>query len=258
MRKSWTHDERLLTLHLYCSTPFGRLHQGNPDIVKLANFLGRSPSSVAMKACNFAYLDPATGGKGLAGASQADRALWEALKVNSEEIASEAEALFEGYVEQTSPAGVAEAAIETERQSIAPAGPTEVPREVKVRRVQRFFRTAVLQSYNHQCAISGLPVQNLLVASHIIPWSEDATRRADPSNGIALHALYDKAFDQGLIAFDEDFKLVVSRLLHELHSDETIKSYFLAREGQKLLFPDRFLPDKQALAFHREKFQRFY
>ena len=52
-------DELLLTLHLYCRTPFGKLHQTNPEIIKLAQIIGRTPSAVAMKACNFASLDPA-------------------------------------------------------------------------------------------------------------------------------------------------------------------------------------------------------
>ena len=255
MRKSWTHDEQLLTLHLYCRTPFGRLHKTNPQIVQLAEVMERSPSSVAMKACNFAYLDPATGGKGLPGASKADRALWEALKVNSEEIADEAEALYEARVLQNAPVAIEE---DAPLASAAPTGPTEMKREMKVRRVQHFFRKAVLQSYNYQCAISGLPMPELLIASHIIPWSENSNRRADPTNGIALHALYDKAFDQGLIAFDDDFKLIISRPLRENKNDEAVNAYFMAREGSKLLFPDRFSPDVEAFAYHREKYQSLY
>lgn len=255
MRNAWTHDELLLTLHLYCRTSFGRLHKTNPEIVELAQIIGRTPSSVAMKACNFAYLDPATGGKGMSGASKADKALWEQLKVNSEDIANEAQALYEARVEQKVPT---EAEIDTKVEPTAPAGPTEVKREAKVRRVQSFFRMAVLQSYNHQCAISGLSMPELLIASHIVPWSEDASRRADPSNGIALHALYDKAFDQGLIAFDDDFKLLVSKRLREKQTDETVNTFFIAREGSKLLFPERFSPDVQALAYHREKYQSLY
>ena len=52
-------------------------------------------------------------------------------------------------------------------------------------------------------------VPELLNASHIIPWSKDIARRADPCNGIALNALYDRAFDRGLITFDESFRQVL-------------------------------------------------
>ena len=66
----------VLALYLYFQLPFGKLHSGNPEIQQLAASLGRSNSSVAMKLCNFASLDPKiteSGRKGLAGASQLDR-----------------------------------------------------------------------------------------------------------------------------------------------------------------------------------------
>ncbi len=52
-------------------------------------------------------------------------------------------------------------------------------------------------------------MRSLLVASHIIPWSRNEEHRLDPLNGIALNSLHDKAFDAGLITFDENFRLEV-------------------------------------------------
>ncbi|WP_244904575.1 hypothetical protein [Cellvibrio mixtus] len=164
MANNWQEDELLLTLHLYCRTPFGKLHQTNPEIIKLAQIIGRTPSAVAMKACNFASLDPALAQKGLAGASKADRALWNAFMTNATEVADKAETLYETRVLPTEPITP-----ETEKPLAFPSGPTETTREVKVRRVQRFFRQTVLESYNNRCAISGLAIPELLVASHIIP-----------------------------------------------------------------------------------------
>jgi putative restriction endonuclease len=45
---NWQEDELLLTLHLYCRTAFGKLHQTNPEIIKLADIIGRTPSAVAI------------------------------------------------------------------------------------------------------------------------------------------------------------------------------------------------------------------
>jgi predicted restriction endonuclease len=39
----------------------------------------------------------------------------------------------------------------------------------------------------------------MLNASHIIPWSIDEKRRADPGNGLALCAFHDRAFERGII-----------------------------------------------------------
>lgn len=247
MANNWQEDELLLTLHLYCRTPFGKLHQTNPDIIQLANIIGRTPSAVAMKACNFASLDPALSQKGLQGASKADRALWNAFINDSTAIAEKAEELYETRVEHSiSPA------ISIDAPVIFPTGETESLREVKVRRVQRFFRQTVLESYNNRCAISGLAIPELLVASHIIPWATDKSRRADPTNGIALNGLYDKAFDRYLISFDSDFRLMLSSKIKSREKDETIEKYFLQYEGKSLAMPYRFFPNEDALAVHCE------
>lgn len=249
MANNWQEDELLLTLHLYCCTPFGKLHQTNPDIVQLASVIGRTPSAVAMKACNFASLDPALSQKGLQGASKADRALWNAFTNNSTAIAEQAEELYEARVENKLSANVS-----PDTPLVFPTGITESLREIKVRRVQRFFRKTVLESYNNRCAISGLAIPELLVASHIIPWAQDESRRADPTNGISLNALYDKAFDRGLITFDENFRLMLSNSIKSKIGDEMVINYFIKFEGNALIMPYRFNPDIDAISRHRCKF----
>lgn len=78
-RVRWSEAETKRALYLYFQMPFGQIHSGNPEIIALAQRIGRTPSSVAMKLANFASLDPAitrTGRKGLEGASALDRAVW--------------------------------------------------------------------------------------------------------------------------------------------------------------------------------------
>ena len=36
VRKAWSRDELLVAFNLYCRIPFGRLHMGNGDVIKLA------------------------------------------------------------------------------------------------------------------------------------------------------------------------------------------------------------------------------
>ena len=55
--KSWTRDELVVAFNLYCRIPFGRIHKNNPDIIKIAKSISRTPSAVAMKMVNFASLD---------------------------------------------------------------------------------------------------------------------------------------------------------------------------------------------------------
>lgn len=46
----WTRDQLLIAFRFYCRTPFGRLHYRNPEIIRLAEVIGRTPSALAMTA----------------------------------------------------------------------------------------------------------------------------------------------------------------------------------------------------------------
>ena len=79
----WTRQQLLAAFALYCRLPFGRLHRGNSEIIRVATAIGRSPSALAMKLTNIASLDPAitaTGRAGLTGASAADRQMWQEME----------------------------------------------------------------------------------------------------------------------------------------------------------------------------------
>jgi hypothetical protein len=246
-RVSWTREQLLIALRLYMRSPFGRLHARNPEIIDLALKIGRTPSAVAMKACNFASLDPAfraSQRKGLSGASDADRAIWNEFLADPEKIAAEAEE----YCARIRPRipDADDAAIQI------PAGETDVLRLIRARRVQSFFRAAVLTSYEERCAITGLAVPELLVASHIIPWSESTTRRADPTNGLCLNALFDRAFDRGLITIDDNLRVVVSRHLLDACGAADLDCSIRQAHGRRMRLPKRLGPDTSALAYHRD------
>lgn len=243
----WERHELLAVFALYCRTPFGLLHANNPEIVALAMLLNRSAAAVAMKACNFAALDPVQrerGVRGLANTSEADRRLWQAFEDEPTRIAYESEeALVEaGY----RPSGVGHTARQVEAEQ------TESTAERQVRLIQSFFRYAVLASYDGLCAVCEIPVVTLLNASHIIPWSVDVRRRGDPRNGLSLCTLHDRAFDRGLMTIDEDLRAVVS---DDLRSGAELPIMVVAFEqahGRAIHLPHRFAPAADALAYHRE------
>lgn len=215
--RAWARAEQLTVLRYYLQTEFGRLHAGNPEIQAIAGKLGRTASSIAMKGSNYASLDPkitSTGRKGLNQASKLDRDAWD-LMHNS----------FEAFEEESSAAAIN---FGLDPVSLAPVenpvnghqgepgeveivndGETETAASVVTRRKQAFFRQAVLTAYRNTCPITGISVPALLNASHIIPWSANSRRRLDPSNGIALNALHDRAFDRGLITFENDLVVLV-------------------------------------------------
>lgn len=246
-RVLWTRQQRLVAFRLYCRTPFGRLHRGNPEIIELARFIGRTPSAVAMKAVNFASLDPVHQARDIAGlgnASDDDAELWAQFHANPEAIAAEAEAAYAQLAGRDAPP------LETELD--LPDGPTEVMRTVRTRRVQSFFRAAVLTTYDGRCALTGIAAPDLLVASHIIPWKDSVERRADPRNGICLNALFDRAFDRGFITFDDDFRVRVSPRLGEGLAEAQLDCSLAGLSGTKLTLPNRFPPDLDAIRYHRQ------
>jgi hypothetical protein len=246
-RVGWTREQLLIALRLYMRTRFGRLHGRNSEIIRLASSIGRTPNALAMKACNFASLDPMfrlSNRCGLSGVSEADRAIWAEFTGNPERIAAEAEEAF-----ATLEPDAAARDLATIRP---PAGETEVARLVRTRRVQSFFRAAVLTSYGAKCAISGLGIAELLVASHIIPWNASVERRADPTNGICLNALFDQAFDRGLMTLDEDYRVVISRRLAEAVDAASLACSIRDAEGRVITLPRRFVPDRAAIAHHRD------
>lgn len=71
---------------------------------------------------------------------------------------------------------------------------------------QDIFRTSLLEYWQSRCPLTGITDPALLRASHIIPWKvcgSDA-ERLDVHNGLLLSALWDAAFDKGLLTFDDD------------------------------------------------------
>lgn len=91
--------------------------------------------------------------------------------------------------------------------------PTATEREalVKQRLTQGRFRKDLMVRYKERCAVTGLDVPSLLVASHIKPWSESTAREQnDIDNGFLLSAHLDKLFDQHLISFDFQGKINIS------------------------------------------------
>lgn len=135
-----------------------------------------------------------------------------------------------------------------------PEGPTESAASVTVRGGQRYFRQAVLNAYGGRCAVTGLAVRELLVASHIIPWSAGEQHRLDPQNGIALNALHDKAFDRGLITFDAELRLVLAPSLRDHFDNATAAQSFKAFEGRPLTIPGEVAgPKAEYLEYHRTR-----
>lgn len=77
---------------------------------------------------------------------------------------------------------------------------------------QGIFRDRIIQKYEH-CIITGINDNRLLLANHIKPWrSASNYERLSSENGLLLSPL-DKLFDIGLIALDDNMKILISNKL---------------------------------------------
>lgn len=258
----WTREHRLIALNLYHKLPFGRLHARNPVIVEIAAKMGRTPNSLAMKLTNFASLDPiltARGISGLAGASQGDRDQWHEFNSHRDDLAPESEALIQrllaapedAEIDCTGSRGVM---IRPAMPLVIPSGSTEAMANVKIRRGQYFFRQAILAAYGARCSLTGLAIPELLVASHIRPWARFPAERLDPQNGLCLSRLHDAAFDQGLITFDADLRMKISKRLRESEPKETVDRFFIGYLDQPLRSPEKIGdPNREFLKWHQKE-----
>lgn len=249
---NWTRAQTLAALHIYFQLKFGQLHARQPKIMQLAEWIGRSPGSVALKLVNLASLDPlivASGRKGMSNVSALDRAIWGELQENWDNVAMEAVAEYERLASQH---GVVADEDLLEAPFLVEGETRSATVEVRVNQAR--FRRAVLASYNTTCCISGLRHEKLVIASHIVPWSEDACNRLNPHNGLCLSALHDKAFDQGLITVMPDLRVRVSAKLMAYEDDGFIRASLLEFDGKSILLPNRFRPSAEFLAHHNRRF----
>ena len=250
-RKNWNREQLLVAFNLYCKLPFGKLHSRNPEIIKYAELIKRTPSALAMKLTNIASLDPlitSTGRKGLSGASLADKTMWDEMQSDWQNFVDESEDTIKAL--KNNALTVDENSLDDLEQKQDYTGLTKEAK-VKVRVGQAFFRKSILSAYNERCCISGLSVPEMLVASHIVPWRTDEKNRLNPKNGILLSMLHDKAFDMGVITIDPDWNVVVSECIRPTNDsffENAIKSY----EGRKIAMPDKFYPAQEFLDFHRK------
>lgn len=205
-RRNWSREDLILAFNLYCKIPYGTFHGRNPRIIDLAKLIDRTPNALALKLSNFASFDPyhqRRGIKGLQNTGRLDKEVWDEFTNNWDDLIFESERILASkqgtniedkyYLELDAP--------------ISRRGEDRIA-ELKIRVNQSFFRSLILSIYRSKCAISGVDIPDLLIASHIIPWAKNEKERLNPQNGLCLSPLYDRCFDKGYIGITPDYKIV--------------------------------------------------
>jgi putative restriction endonuclease len=115
------------------------------------------------------------------------------------------------------------------------------------------FRRAIVQVYDHRCAICGVRMltvdgHSVVDAAHIVPWS--ISHNDDPRNGMALCRLCHWTFDEGLTGVSSKYTVLLSS---ELRTLLNVPGHLLTLESRPILGPTdiAFIPDLELLGWHR-------
>ena len=112
---------------------------------------------------------------------------------------------------------------------------------------QGYYRQQLIEKFDGKCAVTGISIRSILIASHIVPWADSTDEeRLDVHNGILLSPLYDALFDKHLISFDESGMLMINNSFRI----ELLKLGI--DEKSKIWIDDKIKP---YLYRHRKKFE---
>ncbi len=252
--KIWSREETIIAFNVYCKIPFKDSKAQHPEVMKHAEIIGRSPDAFNMKIANLGSLDPRLREKNITGLphrSKMDEQVWNEFHGNWENLIYESERLISEYTAKHTGERIADIAGKYEIN--LPEG-RERERVVRDRVNQGFFRKAILSSYSKKCCITELQVPDLLIASHIIPWSANEQERLNPRNGLCLNSLHDKAFDRGLITVSsDDYRVMLSSEIRHLNASKAVKDFFGKFDGKTIAMPEKFVPEKAFLDHHNNE-----
>lgn len=117
---------------------------------------------------------------------------------------------------------------------------------------QKNFKKELLKEFNCKCALCGINDERLLIASHIIPYSE-CINKSDmyrSYNGLLLCVTHDALFDKKIITFNNNGNIHIRKDLNSAF-------YGLLNINSEMKLSNDFLTDdrKECLKKHMEAFK---
>lgn len=115
---------------------------------------------------------------------------------------------------------------------------------------QGAFRVVVTDAYQRRCAITGEKTLPVLEAAHIKPYADEGPHIVN--NGLLLKSDFHTLFDGGYITIDKDYRIDVSKRLHEDYGNG--KDYYKYHGERLLILPEKNidLPSREYLEWHNE------
>ncbi|NMM96920.1 restriction endonuclease R.BbrI [Bifidobacterium sp. DSM 109960] len=234
------------------------------DVQRLAFFLHRTPSSVALKIWNIAAYDAnrkARGRVGMKHGSKLDAQVWQWYEEAPDAFMEECLDLLQNALWEANRSNFTPEPLATDRHSSLETASsilsTRIPEgkertALTLQRVnQSYFRNSLMQNYMHTCCMTGIRIPALLIASHIKPWKASTpAEKTAASNGLLLNAFHDRAFDQGFISIDDDYRIMVNhdKVKHSEVNDKWIYEF----EGRAITLPAVGCPSHEFIEYHHK------
>ena len=249
---NWTREQTIVALNVYCKIPFKSSNARHPLIKEFAKIIKRTPAALNFKIGNLGSFDPALRAKGIVGlghTSKMDEIVWNEFFDNPEKLAYESEKIIANMkhqsIEESTSLNFTDLPEGTERESIT-----------RQRVNQQFFHDVVLCSYENRCCITGINHRNILEACHISSWRDDVKNRTNPKNGLCMNPLFHRAFDCLLFTVTPDYIIEISEQMIDCTENNSFRDYLVSINGNNILMPEKFSPDRNLLAIHYEQFKK--
>ena len=249
---NWTREQTIVALNVYCKIPFKSSNARHPLIKEFAKIIKRTPAALNFKIGNLGSFDPALRPKGIVGlghTSKMDEIVWNEFFDNPEKLAYESEKIIANMkhqsIEESTSLNFTDLPEGTERESIT-----------RQRVNQQFFHDVVLCSYENRCCITGINHRNILEACHISSWRDDVKNRTNPKNGLCMNPLFHRAFDCFLFTVTPDYIIEISEQMIDCTENNSFRDYLVSINGNNILMPEKFSPDRNLLAIHYEQFKK--
>lgn len=115
--------------------------------------------------------------------------------------------------------------------------------------VNKFFNDKVKFNYHYKSALVANNDESDLVATRIVPWTDDKDSRFDPQNGICLSTILSKAFTGGDFTFSDRGHMIISDIAA---ADPEINKVLNKYKNRKIYMNKQFSPNRKYLEYHRE------
>jgi hypothetical protein len=132
---------------------------------------------------------------------------------------------------------------------ISEAGMNSIDRQVTTKSrgiAQRLFRGNLLRLWQGSCAVTSVQEPRVLRSSHIKPWTDSSVpEKVDHFNGLLLVPNLDTLFNEGLISFQNDGRILVSA---DWRSDDRRRMHITPDLNLRKVHPESW----PYLEFHRD------